>query len=153
MVAPLTGFPIFEIPAIVPRTSDLRPEVEYPTSWGFDFDKCEVVTDGLGHPIKVGGFRAFVIWVVVAALTHRYDSVIYGPQFGTELPEALRQPTDDEIKSATRRTISEALMIDNRVRTVENFAFLQVDTIFYVDFDVRSTGNDVEHIRLGFPAP
>jgi hypothetical protein len=149
-----TGFPTFQIPQIFPSNNrTLRPRVEYPRSWGWNFETGEIVTDGLGRPVEVDGFRSMVIWCVVAALTHRYDHIIYDPQFGTELPEALAQPTDDLVQSAIRRTIQEALSVDDRVGSVENFVFSQENDILYVDFDVRSAEDAVEHITLGFPAP
>ena len=115
-------YPVFEMPEIV-DPQQAEPAPRYGKSWLFDFKKGDFVVDGAGRVTEADGHRAWIQWCVFTVLTQRFAHVIYSFDYGTELKEALRQPSRRAVEAELERVINEALLADPRTEMVRNFVF------------------------------
>jgi len=128
-------YPAFEPPTIVEQE---RPQLapEYPKSYLFDFEKGDFVLDGAGRIIIADGYTAWTQWCVKTILTERVAYLAYSRNYGTEIDEALEQPTRAAVETEVERTITEALLIDPRTYAVRDFSFEWRGNELYVSFTV-----------------
>ena len=115
-------YPVFEMPEI-DDPQQAEPAPRYGKSWLFDFKKGDFVLDGAGRVVEADGHRAWIQWCVFTVLTQRFAHVIYSFDYGTELKEALRQPSRRAVEAELERVINEALLADPRTEMVRNFVF------------------------------
>lgn len=115
-------YPTFEMPEIIEQ-QQTEPAPQYGKSWLFDFAKGDFVTDGAGRVIEADGYTAWAQWCVKAVLTERFAHVIYSSDYGTELEQALKQPSRKAVEAELERVITEALLVDPRTEQVKDFAF------------------------------
>jgi phage baseplate assembly protein W len=64
-----------------------------------------------------------VQWCVKAVLTERFAHVIYSTDYGSEIEQALKQPSRKAVEAELERVITEALLVDPRTEQVKDFAF------------------------------
>lgn len=75
--------------------------------------------------------------------TERYSCVIYNSEYGVELERLIGQEYD-YIKSDLERTITEALLTDNRILGIENFEIEKTGlNSLHASFTVNSTEGSV----------
>ncbi|MCL6597932.1 MAG: DUF2634 domain-containing protein [Alicyclobacillus macrosporangiidus] len=115
-------FPVFDAPDIV-DTSPAAQVPTYGTSWLFDFEKGDFVTDGSGHVVTCDGYQAWAQWCAKAVLTERFRYLAYSSNYGVEMDAALQHPDPKAVQSDVERTITEALLVDPRTESVQNFTF------------------------------
>ena len=115
-------FPIFEMPELVEQ-QQTEPVPQYGKNWLFDFEKGDFVVDGAGKMVMADGQTAWAQWCIKTVLTERFAHVIYSFNYGTELEEALRQPSRRAVEAELERVINEALLADPRTEMVRNFVF------------------------------
>jgi hypothetical protein len=115
-------YPVFEVPEIVEQ-QQTEPAPQYGKSWLFDFEKGDFVLDGTGRVVEADGHTAWVQWCVKTVLTQRFAHVIYSFDYGTELEEALKQPSRKAVEAELERVITEALLVDPRTEMVRDFTF------------------------------
>jgi len=126
-------YPVFEIPEFVEQQqTELTPK--YGKSWLFDFEKGDFVVDGTGRIVIAEGYTAWVQWCVKTVLTQRFARVIYSFDYGTELEEALKQPSRKAVEAELERVITEALLVDPRTEMVRDFTFEWEGDIVKVSF-------------------
>lgn len=128
-------YPAFEMPEIVEQ-QQARPEPEYPESYLFDFEKGDFVLDGAGRIVIADGRRAWAQWCVKTVLTERFAYLAYSGNYGSEIDEALKQPTRAAVETEVERTITEALLADPRTYAVRDFLFKWRGNELYVSFTV-----------------
>ena len=115
-------YPVFDMPDLVEQQqTGLAPK--YGKSWLFDFEKGDFVTDGAGRVVEADGHTAWVQWCVKAVLTERFAHVIYSTDYGSEIEQALKQPSRKAVEAELERVITEALLVDPRTELVKDFAF------------------------------
>lgn len=91
----------------------------------------------------IDGHDAIIQAVRKILYTERYAYVIYSSQYGVELDRLIGQEYDF-IVSDIKRTISEALLMDNRIISLENFEMEKtgLDTM-EVNFLVNSIEGEI----------
>jgi len=115
-------YPVFDMPDLVEQ-QQTEPVPQYGKSWLFDFEKGDFVTDGAGRVVEADGHTAWVQWCVKAVLTERFAHVIYSTDYGSEIEQALKQPSRKAVEAELERVITEALLVDPRTELVKDFAF------------------------------
>lgn len=114
-------YPVFDMPEIVEQQAEPAPK--YGKSWLFDFAKGDFVVDGTGRVVEADGHTAWVQWCVKAVLTERFAHVIYSTDYGSEIEQALKQPSRKAVEAELERVITEALLVDPRTEQVKDFTF------------------------------
>lgn len=76
-------------------------------------------------------------------LTERYQYIMYSKNYGIETVDLYGQPISYVCPELERR-ITEALLWDDRVRSVENFNFKLMKKELHVTFTVKTVFGDVE---------
>ncbi|MBO8169358.1 MAG: DUF2634 domain-containing protein [Thermoanaerobacteraceae bacterium] len=127
-------YPVFEVPEIVEQQQQTEPAPKYGRSWLFDFEKGDFVVDGTGRVVEADGHTAWVQWCVKTVLTERFAHVIYSIDYGTEIKQALKQPSRKAVEAELERVITEALLVDPRTERVTDFAFEWDGDIVKVSF-------------------
>jgi hypothetical protein len=122
------------IPAAVPETT-VTPasQVTFGTSWGFDFTLGEFVTSATGKGMVTAGAQAWIDWCQKALITTRYTFPIYGRYYGQEFADLIRKNLSRAgNESEIKRLVTEALMVDPRTASVDNFTFSwDGDTVYF----------------------
>jgi len=126
-------YPVFVVPELVEQ-QQTEPAPKYGKSWLFDFEKGDFVVDGAGRIVIAEGYTAWVQWCVKTVLTQRFAHVIYSFDYGTELEEALKQPSRKAVEAELERAITEALLADPRTEMVRDFTFEWEGDIVKVSF-------------------
>ena len=126
-------YPAFDMPELVEQ-QQTEPAPKYGKSWLFDFKKGDFVLDGAGRVVEADGHTAWVQWYVKTVLTQRFAHVIYSFDYGTELEEALKQPSRKAVEAELERAITEALLADPRTEMVRDFTFEWEGDIVKVSF-------------------
>jgi hypothetical protein len=127
-------FPVFDAPDIVDEAAD-KAAPTYGTSWLFDFEAGDFVTDGAGRMVTCDGYTAWVQWCVKTVLTERFAHAAYGLDYGVEMEDAMSHSDPKAVEADIERTITEALLADPRTESVQNFAFEQSGDGLTVSFD------------------
>ena len=70
----------------------------------------------------VSGLDALVEQLRLYLCVERYDNQLHSWQFGVEMKDLYGQPTD-YIMAEIKRRIDDALLIDNRIRSTQDFEF------------------------------
>jgi len=126
-------YPVFDMPDLVEQ-QQTEPAPKYGKSWLFDFAKGDFVLDGAGRIVIADGYTAWMQWCVKTILTQRFAHVIYSFDYGTELEEALKQPSRKAVEAEMERAITEALLADPRTEMVKDFVFEWEGDIVKVSF-------------------
>jgi hypothetical protein len=94
-------------------------------------------------PSMIDGPDAIIQAVRKILYTERYAYVIYSSQYGVELDRLIGQEYDF-IVSDIKRTLTEALLMDNRIISLENFGMKKtgLDTM-EVNFLVNSIEGEI----------
>lgn len=122
-------YPTFDMPEIVEQQTEPAPK--YGKSWLFDFAKGDFVVDGSGRVVEADSHTAWAQWCVKAVLTERFAYVIYSTDYGSEIEQALKQPSRKAVEAELERVITEALLADPRTQVVRDFSFRwQGDQVF-----------------------
>lgn len=86
--------------------------------------------------LKSEGLEAYKIWCVKAVSTERYSCLGYDDDIGAEMEDAMKEEDDTAVELAIERTIEEALMVNPRTESVEDFEFSWEPSVVYVKFTV-----------------
>lgn len=138
MAEPL--YPYFEVPAEIAEDADETTEIVSPLrSLAFDYAAGQIPISMSGRPAEVVDHEAYKQWVIKCILTERYEYPAYGPDFGTELHAIMRAGYPSDVtESEIQRTITEALRVDPRTVTVDNFSFEWNGDAVKLYFEVES---------------
>ncbi len=137
----------FDMPEIVEQ-QQTEPAPQYGKSWLFDFAKGDFVTDGAGRVIEADGYTAWAQWCVKAVLTERFAYLVYSSDYGTELEQAMRQPSRAAVEAELERVITEALLVDPRTERVTDFSFEWEGDAVRVGFTVIPVVGPPEQIEV-----
>lgn len=108
--------------AIADSVQPIEPDPVAPLgrSWRFDWRSGQFVRTGQS-PAEVEGLDALAQWCEMAIHTARYSSPICSDDFGMEKPDSLiGSLVDDEALADWRAALVDALLVHDRVTSVEN---------------------------------
>lgn len=103
--------------------------------WDFDVGDFKLIN---GMPIEVTGLDYVKIWTRKALATVKDRFIIYaGTDYGSEHQTLLGSSVSwDFVKSEYERMILDALLINDAITYVENFAFDQAGSRLIISFDL-----------------
>lgn len=143
------SYPVWDVEDVMfDVEEEVLPEVE---SYTYDYNERETFVTGSGKTKRCDAKDAYIFWVIKCVATERYAHEAYSTDFGVEFLKILRQNYPRSItESEIRRSIKEALHVDNRTVNVTNFRFeWRVDEC-YITFDVESVyGIDTVTVQRG----
>jgi hypothetical protein len=117
---------------LIPVVDDLQPDFEIETqpskAFKINFDKHRMIgfTDGIEAVIQA---------IFLILNTERYEHVIFSWDYGIELVDLFGQPIPFVLPELKRR-ITEALLQDDRIESVDNFNFEVTKRQVNVNFNV-----------------
>lgn len=118
-------------------------------SYEFDYVKKRTVVTGSGKTKRTDAKDAYIFWVVKCVSTERYAHEAYDTDFGIEFLDIMQKNYPKGIaESEIRRTIKEALLVDNRTVNVSNFRFSWQSDVCYITFKVESV-YDIDTVTVG----
>lgn len=142
-------YPSFDAPDLMAdeEVEELREIVGYK----FDYEKARLVVTGTGRAVKGGPIDAYRFWAVKCCLTERYQYAAYSSDFGVEFQSIISADYPRGIaESEIRRTITEALMVDERTVSVTGFTFYWEGDSCWISFLLESVyGIDDVEIQRG----
>lgn len=130
-------YPVWDIEDVMfDVEEEVLLEVE---SYAYDYTERETLVTGSGKTARCDAKDAYIFWVVKCVATERYECEAYSTDFGVEFLSIMRQDYPRSItESEIRRSVKEALHIDNRTVNVSKFRFVwQADKCF-IEFQVES---------------
>lgn len=130
-------FPVWDTPDLVDEEQETV--VQYGRSVAFDFEEGEFVLDGAGRVKETDGHTAWAHWCIKTVMTQRFAYLVYELDHGSELEEALSQPTRAAREAELTRAITEALMADTRTESVRDFVFEHAGDELQVSFTAVPT--------------
>lgn len=96
------------------------------------------------EPGRVDGIDALKQTIYKILMTERYRYPIYSWNYGIELEELIGKPMS-YVRPELERRIREALLVDDRIKAIDTFSFLEVEkNSLEVTFVVHSIFGDVE---------
>lgn len=142
-------YPSFDAP-------DLMADEEVETlqdvyAYKFDYENEKLVVTGTGKAVKGDRIDAYRFWAVKCCLTERFKYQSYSSDFGIEFERILAADYPRPIsESEIKRTITEALMVDERTVSVSGFSFEWEGDSCWINFSLESVyGTDYIEIRRG----
>ncbi len=126
----------------LPKTGDDINLMEFRTSeqpgrtYKLDINRRCIrgMTDGLDAVIQA-------VYLILS--TERYQYPIYSHSYGVELADLMGQPADYVMSEAKRR-ITEALIQDDRIKSVDEWFFETTKNSVIVTFAVHTVFGDIE---------
>lgn len=131
-----TNFPVVELPDF--EESGDEYDNEYRPSLMWDLEKGDFVLSKTHSMMHSSGFEAYKIWCVKTIATQRSACLAYDDDIGAELEAALKEESEDAVEMAVERTIEEALMVNPRTESVEDFEFTWGPDTLHVQFWVSA---------------
>lgn len=125
-------FPVFDIP----EEDEEEYDTEFKPSIAWDVEKGDFVINTKHQVVKSDGYEAYKIWCMKMVQTERMSCLAYDEDDGVELEGALKESDENAVELEVERTIQEALMINPRTESVENFVFEWKSKALNVSFDV-----------------
>lgn len=127
-------YPVVDIPDYEEENEEY--DTEYKPSVAWDLEKGDFVCKSPFCMLKNEGLEAYKIWCVKAVSTERYSCLGYDDDIGTEMEDAMKEEDDTAVELAIERTIEEALMVNPRTESVEDFEFEWEPSVVRVKFTV-----------------
>lgn len=88
---------------------------------------------------KISGIEAVEQTIRKKLLTPRYKCLIYPGSYGSEIAELLRNsPSQAFLNSSIENIVKDAIIHDDRIISVYNFSFKQIDDYALISFDVST---------------
>ncbi len=129
-------YPTADIPEFSPESD--KYDTTYRPSLQWDLEAGDFVRTLANKVPRSKGTDAYKIWCVKAAYTVRYACLAYSDEMGTEMDYATSYNDRNAVELAIQRTITEALMVNPRTVSVEDFIFAWNKGHVSVRFTVKS---------------
>ena len=129
-------FPTAEIPEFTPESDNY--DTTYRPSLKWDLATGDFVRTPSNKIPQSEGTEAYKVWCVKAVYTERYACLAYSDEMGTEMDDAVSYDDENAVELAIQRTITEALMVNPRTVSVEDFKFTWNCGHVRVSFTVNS---------------
>ncbi|MFX0110455.1 DUF2634 domain-containing protein [Bacillus pumilus] len=119
---------------------DEEEVVEPSTTYRIDFETGRLTNE------KINGLDAIRQFVYMALRTERYSHAVYSHDVGCEVQEAVsdEESTDEYKEMEIPRLIEEALLVDERIESVQDFEITKEGAAFKVIFDVVTDEGTLE---------
>ncbi|MCY7500686.1 DUF2634 domain-containing protein [Bacillus pumilus] len=119
---------------------DEEDVVESSTTYRIDFESGRLTNE------KINGLDAIRQFVYMALRTERYSHAIYSHDVGCEVQEAVsdEESTDEYKEMEIPRLIEEALLVDERIESVQDFEITKEGATFKVVFNVVTDEGTLE---------
>ncbi|APT48278.1 DUF2634 domain-containing protein [Bacillus safensis] len=119
---------------------DKEDVVEPSTTYRIDFETGRLTNE------KIIGLDAIRQFVYMALRTERYSHAVYSHDVGCEVQEAVsdEESTDEYKEMEIPRLIEEALLVDERIESVQDFEITKEGAAFKVVFDVVTDEGTLE---------
>lgn len=92
--------------------------------YAYDHERDEFIRDGNGRMILLTGNDALKVWIIKVCRTERYVWLAYSRRYGIELyPFINKVMAIGERKSEMKRMITEALMCNPYIRSIDSLEF------------------------------
>ena len=127
---------------MIPSTDSMLQNTEFkyeslPTkTYKIDFEKQKIV----GYTDNVEALKQAIILMLSI---ERYDFIVYSWNYGIELKNLHGKDTS-YVMAELERVITEALLQDDRIKSVENFIFDRIKNKVSVTFTVNSIYGDIK---------
>lgn len=129
-------YPTADIPEFTPEPENY--DTTYRPSLKWDLALGDFVRTPSNKIPQSEGTEAYKIWCVKAVYTERYTCLAYTNDIGTEMEDAISYDDENAVELALQRTITEALMVNPRTVSVEDFQFAWSSGHVRVRFTVNS---------------
>ncbi len=112
--------------------------------YAWDFDNNCFLYDANGNHILQEGNEAIKTWIYKALATERYRYLAYSWQYGIEVKPfiGLVMGVSERI-SELKRIITECLMVNPYIKSIDNISFSQTGTKAYVQVDLTTIYGEV----------
>lgn len=132
-------YPAFDPPDffdLMDEGEKVQYEIKSPS---FDYKNNKVNVEPNGTVRNVDDKESYRFWVIKCLLTERFKYLGYGTDFGVEIESIMQSDYPRDIaESEIQRTITEALSIDERTLSVENFTFEWKGEAVWITFEIES---------------
>lgn len=115
--------PTIEVPDFVDEETDEEYDIDFKPSLMWNLEKGDFVRTAANNIPRNDGYEAFKVWCVKTVATERYSCLAYSDDIGTEMEDILTESDRETVELAIERTIQEALSVNPRVSSVEEFSF------------------------------
>jgi hypothetical protein len=142
--------PDLALEAALAPVVDLQPPPVAPLGrgWAFDFTINEFLLHG-SAPAEVYDTDNLRMWIEKTLRTARYTYPIFSEDYGMADPFAMiGQPFSADLIGDYEEQVLQALLVHDRIVSVENFSYQQADDALYVQFSVVLDGNPVQTLAL-----
>lgn len=124
---------------LTPETLDLNKdleETEYSNkTYKLDFNRNRITT-------QIADLEALEQTIYCILNTERYENLIYSWNHGSEL-KALIGKDKDFIVGDLKRRVAEALLVDDRINSIDNFEYKVDKDLLIVNFNVSSIYGEI----------
>jgi hypothetical protein len=131
--------PDLALDAALAPTVTVDPDAPIPfgRSWRFDFTAGQFIYDGTA-PQETYEMDTLIVWVEKTCRTALFAHPIYSDQYGVEITDLIGMQVDDELLSGYQNAITQALLVHDRIVSVQDFSFNQdpFDEGLYASFTV-----------------
>ncbi|QCU21089.1 DUF2634 domain-containing protein [Bacillus altitudinis] len=119
---------------------DEEDVVEPSTTYRIDFESGRLTNE------KISGLDAIRQFVYMALRTERYSHAVYSHDVGCEVQETVsdEESTDEYKEMEIPRLIEEALLVDERIESVQDFEITKDGAAFKVIFEVVTDEGTLE---------
>jgi hypothetical protein len=129
-------YPSFEPPSMFEEGKKQIDDVVAPK---FNQDDERLDINGVGQAVIGDEKDAYRFWVMKCLLTERYRYPAYSSDFGVEIEAIVKANYPRSVaESEIQRTITEALMVDDRTISVNSFVFEWEGDSLWTTFIVES---------------
>ena len=112
-------------------------DTEYKRSMKWDPQRGDFVRNAAGKIQECDGQEAFMTWCLKVSVTERNSCLAYSDEIGVEMDDALFQDDEKTTESMVQRTIEDALMVNPRTESVDNFSFSWNGDVLHGTYDVK----------------
>lgn len=130
----------FDMPRLIARriaTVD-QSTVAFPKSWGWDFAKGDVLTDGAGRVVTVEGDQAWQQSVRMVVMTQQAAFAAFRREYGADLLALVGLDNDQDAEQVARRVFQAAVEADPRTASLKVTVLEQADDLLRLQLDVIS---------------
>lgn len=122
------------------KTAEAGAELPILKEYAYDFEKNEMLLDKSGKTYLVEKNSALRIWIFKALTTERFHYTAHSSAYGEEFSDQLigRSMDGDIAELEMERYITEALMVNPYIESLDNFSFEEGNAGIEVSFDCTS---------------
>lgn len=128
---------------MIPKTNKVKTfeiKIQPSKTYKVDFKKNDI----RGFTDEVEAIKQAIVFILN---TERYEYLIYSWNYGIELNDLFGEPVS-YVYPELKRRIKEALLQDDRIKSVDNFSFSNKDNEVTAHFTVNTIFGDIEVTKV-----